>query len=105
MKMLFKLLAISMLMFSVGVSAGNFSVGQKNKKFTKNKLVIKVGDKVSFVNNDPFFHNVFSLSPSKTFDLGSYPKGEHREVEFDTAGQVDVECAIHPHMRMTIIVK
>ena len=105
MKKLLSLIVTSLLMFAVGAYAGTFTVGQKNKQFTKKKLVIKVGEKVRFTNEDPFFHNVFSLSPIKTFDLGSYPKGEYREVEFDTAGTVEVECAIHPHMRMTIIVK
>lgn len=105
MKKLVALLSTAILFYSIGVYAGTFTVGQKNKQFTKKKMVIKVGDKVRFANDDPFFHNVFSLSPTKTFDLGSYPKGEFREVTFDTAGTVDVECAIHPHMRMTIVVK
>jgi len=60
---------------------------------------------VSFPNQDPFFHNVFSLSPAKTFDLGSYPSGETRKVTFDKSGTVDVECAIHPHMHMSITVE
>ena len=105
MKKLTALLATAALFYSIGAYAGTFSVGQKNKQFTKKTMVIKVGDKVRFTNEDPFFHNVFSLSPTKTFDLGSYPKGEYRDVTFDTAGKVDVECAIHPHMRMTINVK
>lgn len=105
MKTILALLITSLLMFTLGAYAGGFTVGQKNKQFTNKKLVIKTGDTVRFTNEDPFFHNVFSLSPAKTFDLGSYPKGEYREVTFDTAGKVDVECAIHPHMRMTIEVK
>jgi len=105
MKNLIALIITSMLFFGLGAYAGSFNVGQKNKQFTKNKLVLKVGDKVRFTNEDPFFHNVFSLSPAKTFDLGSYPKGEFREVTFDSAGTIDVECAIHPQMRMTIVVK
>ena len=105
MKMFLTLLITSILMFTVGAYAGSFNVGQKHKQFTKKKLVIKTGDTVRFTNEDPFFHNVFSLSAIKTFDLGSYPKGEYRDVTFDTAGKVEVECAIHPHMRMTIVVK
>ena len=105
MKTFFALLMTSLFMFTVGAYAGSFNVGQKNKQFTKTHMVIKVGDTVRFTNEDPFFHNVFSLSPIKTFDLGSYPKGEYREVTFDTAGKVEVECAIHPNMRMTIEVK
>ena len=105
MKKLTALIATALCFYHAGAFADSFTVGQKNKKFTKTKLMIKAGDKVKFTNNDPFFHNVFSLSPTKTFDLGSYPKGDSREVTFDDAGKVEVECAIHPHMRMTIIVK
>lgn len=93
------------VVFASVVFASQFEVGQKNKQFTVQELRIKVGDEVSFPNHDPFFHNVFSLSPTKTFDLGSYPKGDTRVVTFDKAGKVDVECAIHPNMHMTIYVE
>lgn len=100
----YMIIAACMLVSSFATAA-EFEVGQKNKQFTQETLTIKVGDKVKFTNEDPFFHNVFSLSPVKTFDLGSYPKGENREVAFDKPGKVEVECAIHPNMRMTIEVK
>ena len=80
-------------------------VGQKDKAFTQNKLVVKKGDTVRFVNNDPFFHNVFSLSDIKLFDLGSYPQDEYRDVVFDQAGTAEVECALHPSMLLEIEVK
>ncbi len=79
-------------------------VDQKDKSFSQSQLKIKVGDSVKFTNSDPFFHNVFSLSDAKTFDLGSYPQGQSRVVKFDKAGEVDVECAIHPSMKLKIIV-
>ncbi len=91
---------------STGIAhADEFEVGQKDKKFTEKKLTIKAGDKVKFTNEDPFFHNVFSLSDTKTFDLGSYPKGQSKTVTFDKPGKIDVECAIHPTMHMVIEVK
>ena len=82
--------------------AAEHEVAQKNKQFTVSELTVKVGDTVSFPNQAPFFHTVFSLSPTKTFDLGSYKKGETKKVTFEQAGKVDVECAIHPNMQMTI---
>lgn len=88
-----------------GALAAEHEVGQQNKAFTEESLTIKVGDVVKFTNNDDFFHNVFSLSDAKFFDLGSYPKGDSRSVTFDTAGEVEVECAIHPSMFMTIKVE
>jgi len=83
----------------------DLEVGQKDKQFTQEKLSIKVGDSVTFTNDDPFFHNVFSLSPAATFDLGSYPQGESKSVTFDEPGEVHIECAIHPSMQMVIEVE
>ncbi len=80
-------------------------VAQKDKKFSVEKLEVKVGDSVEFRNDDPFFHNVFSLSDTATFDLGSYPQGESKAVTFEEAGEVEVECAIHPSMKMVIEVQ
>jgi len=87
------------------VHAAEYQIGQKAKKFTQQSLTINVGDRVKFTNQDPFFHNVFSLSDDKVFDLGSYPKGQSKSVVFDKTGKIEVECAIHPTMHMIIEVK
>lgn len=91
--------------FSTGALAADYEVGQKNKAFTETALTVSVGDTVKFKNNDDFFHNIFSLSDAATFDLGSYPKDEYKAYTFDQAGTVDVECSIHPDMKMTITVQ
>lgn len=96
--------------FSSVISAAEHTVEQKEKQFIKDgalveKMTVKVGDKINFKNQDPWFHNVFSLSDIKSFDLGSYPKGESKSVVFDKAGTAEVECAIHPQMFMEIEVK
>lgn len=101
MKIKFILLSSLLLASKITFSA-EFEVGQKNKEFTQKALKIKVGDTVKFTNEDPFFHNVFSLSEPKSFDLGSYPQGQSRTVTFDKPGKVEVECSIHPNMKMTI---
>ena len=88
-----------------GASAKEFEVVQKNKAFSQAALTVKVGDTVSFKNEDPFAHNVFSLSDVKTFDLGSYPKGQSKSVTFDKPGTVEIECAIHPDMKGVVEVK
>ncbi len=93
----------------VGV-AEDFTVEQKNKVFVYKgakveRLKIKLGDVIEFKNMDPYFHNVFSLSDAKMFDLGSYPQGQSRSVTFDKEGKVEVECAIHPQMKMSVEVK
>jgi len=80
-------------------------VAQKNKSFSVKKLTIKVGDSVKFVNEDSFAHNVFSLSAPKSFDLGSFGNGGSKSITFDKPGKVEVECAVHPDMRLDIEVK
>jgi plastocyanin len=85
--------------------AAEHTVGQKNKAFSVKTLKIKKGDVIKFENQDPFFHNVYSLSDTTTFDLGSYPKGESKSVTFDKLGTIPVECAIHPNMYMEVIVE
>lgn len=99
------LITIVCLFIGSTAFAAEFEVGQKDKQFTKKTLTVKVGDSVKFTNNDPFFHNVFSLSDLKTFDLGSYPKGQSKSVTFDKPGTYDIECAIHPNMQMKLKVE
>lgn len=98
------LISVTISLFLIGSTAyaQNKVVGQKNKAFTVSELTIKKGESVDFLNEDSFFHNVFSLSDAKLFDLGSFPQGESRTVVFEEAGDVEVECAIHPDMLMTI---
>lgn len=91
-----------LLAMAVNASAAEFKVDQKDKQFSVTQLKIKAGDTVNFVNGDPFFHNVFSLSDAKTFDLGSYPQGQSRAITFNNPGIVEVECAIHSQMKLVI---
>lgn len=90
------------LLAAVPASAAEHTVSQKGKAFVTKKLKIKAGDSVKFVNDDTFSHNVFSLSATKSFDLGTYSQGGSKSISFDKAGTVEVECAIHPDMQMTI---
>ena len=82
--------------------AAEVVVTQKAKAFSTKKLSVKVGDSVKFLNEDPFSHNVFSLSDAKSFDLGSYGQGGSKSIVFDKAGTVEVECAVHPDMKLII---
>jgi len=77
---------------------------QRNIEFHPEVVVVPVGSTVSFPNGDPIFHNVFSLSPAKKFDLGFYPEGETRTVTFNRAGVVQVYCHLHPDMNAAILV-
>ena len=78
------------------------SMAQKDKRFVPTVLAVQVGDTVSFPNMDPFFHNVFSYSKVKKFDLGRYAEGESADVVFDKPGVAQVYCEIHNSMRAYI---
>jgi hypothetical protein len=67
-------------------------------------LVVPVGSTVEFPNLDDFFHNVFSYSSPKRFDLGRYPRGESKAVRFDEPGIVRIYCEVHESMRSAVIV-
>ena len=77
-------------------------VSQKDKAFSTKALDIKVGDKVAFRNDDGFSHNIFSLTDAMPFDLGTYGSGQMKTVTFSKAGKFEIECAIHPDMRMVV---
>ena len=77
---------------------------QRNQRFEPQLLVVPVGSTVSFPNTDPIFHNVFSLSGAKKFDLGYYPAGQTRLVTFNESGVVQVYCHLHPNMYAAIVV-
>jgi len=77
---------------------------QKNETFVPHVLPVLVGTKVRFLNSDDVYHNVFSFSPAKTFDLGRYKKGKTRSVTFDRPGIVKVYCDIHTQMNAFILV-
>jgi hypothetical protein len=78
------------------------AMAQKNRMFEPSVLAVPVGGAVSFPNRDPFFHNVFSYSKTRSFDLGRYPEGDSHEVTFDEPGIVPVFCEIHYSMRAYI---
>lgn len=79
-------------------------LNQRNETFVPYVLAVTVGTTVDFPNSDRTYHNVFSLSKAKSFDLGRYPRGESRSVRFDQPGVVRVFCEIHSHMSAFILV-
>lgn len=79
-------------------------LSQENKTFLHRVLTVTQGESVAFPNLDKIFHNVWSQSRPKTFDLGLYKYPEVKVVEFDKPGFVTVFCNIHPQMIATILV-
>ena len=81
-----------------------YSIITKNKQFTPQAIGIPVGATVDFPNQDPIFHNIFSVSTPNQFDLGLYKGGDSRKHAFDSPGVVKVFCNVHPQMTATIVV-
>ena len=77
---------------------------QRDERFQPRVLVVPVHSTVDFPNRDRVFHNVFSLSRTKTFDLGRYPRDESKSVRLDRPGVVRVFCHIHSDMSAAIVV-
>lgn len=79
-------------------------INQINEQFVPRVLAMTTGTTVDFPNSDRIYHNVFSLSKPRTFDLGRYAAGTSRAVRFDRPGIVRVFCDIHSHMSAWILV-
>ena len=84
--------------------AGRASMDQRRETFVPHLLAITIGTVVDFPNNDRTYHNVFSLSKARRFDLGRYAAGRSKSVRFDRPGIVRVFCDIHSHMNAFILV-
>lgn len=87
-----------------GAPPAGVQVAQRDTAFLPPLLVVPVGTTVAFPNRDPFFHNVISFSPAKRFDLGRYPRGESKSVDFDKPGVVRIYCEVHQFMRAAVLV-
>ena len=77
---------------------------QRDESFVPHVLAIVAGTTVDFPNNDRTYHNVFSLSKTRSFDLGRYAAGHSKAIVFDRPGIVRVFCDIHSHMSAFILV-
>ncbi len=88
-----------------------YTVPEVNPKLLQSQMMfhplvlpVIVGTTVDFPNNDNLYHNVFSYSQPKEFDLGRYPQGRSKSVTFDKEGVTKIYCDIHTYMYATILV-
>ena len=86
------------------LSKTKFIMDQQNLTFNPHILPVPVGATVHFPNNDKVDHNIFSLSRTKKFNLGSYKPGESKTVTFDKPGIVELRCDVHAEMAAYIMV-
>ena len=83
---------------------GRAVMDQRNETFVPRLLAVTTGSVVEFPNSDRTYHNVFSLSRARRFDLGRYASGRSKSVRFDRPGVVRVFCDIHSHMSAFVVV-
>jgi plastocyanin len=82
--------------------AASFTMTTRSKTFLPHVVAVPAGSTVAFPNEDPIAHNLFSLTPGNTFDLGLYRRGAGKTHKFDTPGVVNVYCNVHPNMSAVV---
>jgi plastocyanin len=87
---------------SVGALAANQMIHQQGRVFSSESVTLKKGEALTFVNDDTVPHNIISTSKGNEFNLGSQPPGTSTDVTFKETGDVQVICAIHPRMKMSV---
>src|SRR5690348_13012509 len=87
---------------TTGALAATQIVHQQGRMFSSDSVTVKKGEAVTFLNDDTVPHNIMSASKGNEFNLGSLPPGSSTDVVFKDAGDVQVICAIHPRMKMTV---
>jgi plastocyanin len=80
------------------------AMDQVNKEFIPHVLAVLKGTTVRFLNSDPYFHNVFSNSKVKTFNVSQAKKGDFSEMTFDKVGIVPIRCHIHANMKAYVVI-
>jgi len=82
--------------------AATFTMTTRSKTFLPHVIAVPAGSTVSFPNEDPIAHNLFSLTPGNTFDLGLYRRGAGKAHKFVAPGAVNVYCNVHPNMSAVV---
>ena len=86
------------------VKPGRFLIYTHNKQFEPASLVIPLGSTISFPNQDEILHNVFSVTPQSSFDLGIYGEGKSADYTFKKTGLVLINCNVHQAMQANVLV-
>jgi plastocyanin len=100
-------LALVLLPLALGAPAhaADHFVSQKGAQFAPLELRVHAGDRVVFRNDDDITHNVFSKSEGAAFNVKLQEPGSDSPVVLERPGVVDVRCAIHPKMKLRIVVE
>jgi plastocyanin len=98
-------LAVVLAATTVWLQAASHPVTQKGKVFAPGTITVKVGESVTFKNDDDVTHNAFSTSKGNEFNAKAQTPGSSSDVVFKTKGKVAVKCAFHPGMSLTVNVE
>jgi plastocyanin len=90
---------------TVWLQAAAHPVAQKGKAFAPGTVTVKAGDAITFKNDDDVTHNAFSTSKGNEFNSKVQTPGSTTDVVFRTKGTVEVKCAFHPGMKLTVVVQ
>lgn len=88
-----------------GAEDGDITITQKNKTFSEKKITISKDQPITFVNDDNVAHNIYTIVDGNKKDLGLQRPGDSGQLSFDADGRYRVRCAIHPKMKMTVVVE
>ena len=97
-------LVAAVLLAAVALAATDHPVVQKDRAFSVRSLTVRTGDRIVFTNADNITHNVYSVTAGQEFDLRSQAPGQSDTVTFVRPGTAVVECAIHPKMKLQVVV-
>ena len=105
MKRALQLCVLAAALVTMAFATGGHTVSQKDKAFSQTSITVNRGDTITFRNDDSVVHNVFSSSAGTPFNLRAQQPGASASVTFNTPGTVEVRCAIHPSMKLTVNVR
>ena len=84
--------------------AGDYTIVERGKSLSHKRITVRVGESITFVNRDAYTHNLYSATKGHEFDFGARAPGKTDTIKFDTLGRIIVRCAIHPKIKLEIIV-
>ena len=100
-----RLVTVVLCLAALPVRAGETVISLKNIAFQPLAVTVEPGEQVTFVNNDPIPHNVYSTTSPATFDLGLMRTGQRKSVQYQSEGVYEILCSVHSNMTLRVTVK
>jgi plastocyanin len=92
----------SIFVLALPLLSADHEVVQSDRTFSKSEITVKVVDQIVFRNDDEVTHNVYSVTPGMGFDLKRQAPGASSTVPFTKEGTAEVQCSIHPKMKLVV---